>query len=175
MSRWTEIWDWTRSILIAVILAIVIRLFLFEVFVVEGRSMYPTLHETERLMVNKIAYHFEEPQAGDIVVFEYQPGRDFIKRVIGVAGDKIEISDGIVYINDVKYDEPYLPEDIKYYDYGPVEVPFGSYFVMGDYRQNSMDSRDSRVGFVSRDHLKGRAFFIFWPPWEARAINSEVE
>jgi len=175
LSRWAEIWDWIRSILIAVILAIVIRLFLFEVFVVEGRSMYPTLHETERLMVNKVVYHFDEPQSGDIVVFEYQPGRDFIKRVIGVAGDKIEIVDGKVYINDVKLDEPYLPEDLNYYDYGPVEVPIGSYFVMGDYRQNSMDSRDSRVGFVSRDHLKGRAFFIFWPPWEARAVNSEVE
>jgi len=175
LSRWAEIWDWIRSILIAVILAIVIRLFLFEVFVVEGRSMYPTLHETERLMVNKIVYHFDEPQSGDIVVFEYQPGRDFIKRVIGVAGDKVEIVDGNVYINGVKLDEPYLPEDLNYYDYGPVEVPTGSYFVMGDYRQNSMDSRDSRVGFVSRDHLKGRAFFIFWPPWEARAVNSEVE
>ncbi len=175
MSKWAEIWDWTRSILIAIVLAILIRLFLFEVFVVEGRSMYPTLHETERLMVNKIVYHYDDPQSGDIVVFEFEPGRDFIKRVIGVAGDKIEIISGRVYINNTMLDEPYLIRDMDNYDYGPVVVPDGYYFVMGDYRQNSMDSRDPRVGFISREHLKGRAFFIFWPPWEARAITSKVD
>ncbi len=175
MSKWSEIWDWTRSILIAIILAILIRLFLFEVFVVEGRSMYPTLHETERLMVNKVVYHYDDPQSGDIVVFEFEPGRDFIKRVIGVAGDKIEIINGRVYINNTMLYEPYLLRDMDNYDYGPVEVPAGYYFVMGDYRQNSMDSRDPRVGFISREHLKGRAFFIFWPPWEARAITSKVD
>jgi len=175
LSKWAEIWDWVRSILIAVILAILIRLFLFEVFVVEGRSMYPTLHETERLMVNKVVYHFDDPKFGDIVVFEFEPGRDFIKRVIGVAGDKVEIINGRVYINNTMLDEPYLRKNTGSYDYGPAEVPAGYYFVMGDYRQNSMDSRDPRVGFVSREHLKGRAFFIFWPPWEARAITSKVD
>ncbi len=173
MSRWGEIWDWTRSILIAIVLALLIRLFLFEVFVVEGRSMYPTLHETERLMVNKVVYHFDEPGYGDIVVFEFEPGRDFIKRVIGIEGDKIEIASGRVYVNGQLLDEPYLLTDMDLYDYGPVEVPEGYYFVMGDYRQNSMDSRDPRVGFVSREDLKGRAFFIFWPPWEARLISSK--
>ncbi len=175
MSRWGEIWDWTRSILIAIVLALLIRLFLFEVFVVEGRSMYPTLHETERLMVNKVVYHFDQPGYGDIVVFEFEPGRDFIKRVIGLAGDRIEISSGRVFVNGELLDEPYLLTDMDLYDYGPVEVPEDYYFVMGDYRQNSMDSRDPRVGFVSREDLKGRAFFIFWPPWEARLITSKVE
>lgn len=175
MSRWGEIWDWTRSILIAIVLALLIRLFLFEVFVVEGRSMYPTLHETERLMVNKVVYHFDQPDYGDIVVFEFEPGRDFIKRVIGLAGDKIEITSGRVYVNGQLLDEPYLLTDMDLYDYGPVEVPEDYYFVMGDYRQNSMDSRDPRVGFVSREDLKGRAFFIFWPPWEARLISSKVD
>ncbi len=175
MSRWKELWDWTRSILIAVVLALLIRIFLFEVFVVEGRSMYPTLVETERLMVNKIVYHFEEPQLGDVIVFEHEPGRDFIKRVIGVEGDMVEIKNGQVYLNDRSLDEHYLNEDILMYDYGPVEVPPGYLFVLGDHRQNSMDSRDPRVGFVSEDYLKGRAFFIFWPPWEARVIDSEVD
>jgi len=175
LSKWAEVWDWTRSILIAVILALLIRLFLFEVFVVEGRSMHPTLHETERLMVNKLVYLYDDPRPGDIVVFEFEPGRDFIKRVIGVEGDRIEIIRGRVHINNNLIEEPYLPDSRDIYDYGPVEVPPGYYFVMGDYRQNSMDSRDPRVGFISRDHLKGRAFFIFWPPWEARLISSKVE
>ena len=175
MGKWKDIWDWTRSILIAVVLALLIRLFLFEVFVVEGRSMYPTLVETERLMVNKLVYRIDEPKLGDIVVFEFEPGRDFIKRVIGMEGDKIEIINGRVYINGNPLDEPYLLKDMDMYNYGPVEVPPGYLFLLGDYRQNSMDSRDPRVGFISEEHLKGRAFLIFWPPWEARLINAKVE
>lgn len=175
MNKWKELWDWVRSILIAIVLALLIRLFLFEVFVVEGRSMYPTLHETERLIVNKVIYRYDQPRNGDIVVFEYEPGRDFIKRVIGIPGDKIEIEAGRVYINDQLLDEPYLLDNMEMNDFGPVEVPPGYLFLMGDYRINSMDSRDPRVGFVSLEDLKGRAFFIFWPPWEARVISSKVE
>lgn len=161
--------------MVAVILALLIRMFLLEVFVVEGRSMYPTLVETERLMVNKVAYHFSEPELGDVIVFEFEPGRDFIKRVIAVEGDKIEIINGQVYINDTAIEEPYLGENMGMYDYGPTVVPPDYLFVMGDYRQNSMDSRDPRVSFVSQEFLKGRAFLIFWPPWEARFIDSGVE
>lgn len=175
MSKWKDIWDWLRSILIAIVLALIIRLFLFEVFVVEGRSMYPTLLETERLMVNKLAYRFDQPRIGDIVVFEFEPGRDFIKRVIGVEGDRVAIINGRVYINNTLLSEPYLLNDMEMADYGPVEVPPGYLFMLGDYRQNSMDSRDPRVGFISFEKLKGRAFFIFWPPWEARVISNKVE
>ena len=175
MSKYRELWDWLRSILIAIVLALLIRLFLFEVFVVEGRSMYPTLHEAERLMVNKVIYRFDEPQIGDIVVFEFEPGRDFIKRVIGVPGSRIEIRNSQLYINDQLYAEPYLPVNLEMHDFGPAEVPPGYLFLMGDYRQNSMDSRDPRVGFVSREDLKGRAYFIFWPLWDARVINKEVD
>ncbi len=174
MDKWKELWDWTRSILIAVVLALLIRMFLFEVFVVEGKSMYPTLVEAERLMVNKIVYHFDEPHLGDVIVFEHEPGRDFIKRVIGLEGDEVEIKYGQVYINDQALEEPYLNDEIFMYDYGPKVVPPGYLFVLGDHRQNSMDSRDPRVGFVSQEYLKGRAFFIFWPPWEARVIDAEV-
>lgn len=174
MGKWKELWDWTRSILIAVVLALLIRMFLFEVFVVEGKSMHPTLVETERLMVNKIVYHFDEPRLGDVIVFEHEPGRDFIKRIIGVEGEKVEIKNGLVYINDQPLEEPYLNEDIFMHDYGPEVIPPGFLFVLGDHRQNSMDSRDPRVGFVSQEYLKGRAFLIFWPPWEARIIDAEV-
>ncbi len=137
--------------------------------------MFPTLLETERLMVNKLVYRIDEPKLGDIVVFEFEPGRDFIKRVIGLEGDIIEIIGGRVYINGNLLDEPYLFESLDLYDYGPVEVPPGYLFMLGDYRQNSMDSRDPRVGFISEEDLKGRAFFIFWPPWEARIIDTKVE
>lgn len=126
-------------------------------------------------MVNKLVYRFDDPQYGDVVVFEHEPGRDFIKRIIGIEGDKVEIVEGKVYINDRFFDEPYLLADMDIYNYGPVEVPDGTLFLMGDYRQNSMDSRDPRVGFVSEDDLKGRAFFIFWPPWEARSVNPKVD
>ncbi len=173
MSVRKEAWEWTRSILIAIVLALVIRLFLLEVFVVEGRSMYPTLHEDERLMVNKTAYRFGEPEVGDIVVFEFDPRRDFIKRIIGVAGDTVSISGGQVYLNNEPLDEPYLPPGTEMYDFDPVEVPPGYIFLLGDYRSNSMDSRDPRVGFVSEELLKGKAFFVFWPPFEARVIRSE--
>jgi len=175
LNKWKELWDWTRSILIAIILALLIRMFLFEVFVVEGKSMYPTLQETERLMVNKIVYHFEEPGLGDVIVFEHEPGRDFIKRVIGVEGDRVEIVQGRLYINNRALNEPYLNDGRHMYDYGPEIVPPGYLFVLGDHRQNSMDSRDPRVGFVSEECLKGRAFLIFWPPWEARVIDTGVD
>ena len=175
MNNWQELFDWLKSILIAIILALIIRLFLFEVFVVEGRSMYPTLNETERLMVNKIAYRFHEPAGGDIIVFEYKPGCDFVKRIIGLESDIVEIKNGRVYLNGSLLDEPYLMEGLEMTDFGPVKVPEGYVFAMGDYRSNSMDSRDPRVGFIPFEHLKGKAFFIFWPPWDARAINNQAE
>jgi len=175
LFKWKEVWDWVRSILIAIALALIIRMFLFEVFVVEGRSMQPTLTEAERVMVNKVVYHFEEPSQGDVVVFEHRPGRDFIKRVIGTEGDIVEVKNGRVYINGNSLEEPYLLADMEMHDYGPEEVPPGYLFLMGDYRRNSMDSRDPRVGFVSMEDLKGRAFFIFWPLPEARVIDAGVE
>jgi signal peptidase I len=175
MSKSREVWEWVRSITVAVLLALVIRFFLFEVFVVEGRSMYPTLEEHERLVVNKLVYRFDEPHPGDIIVFEFEPKRDFIKRVIGVGGDIIAIQDGVVYRNGEMVDEPYLLDEMDpQQSYGPVEVPPGYLFLMGDFRRNSMDSRDPRVGFVSLERVKGRAFLIFWPPLEARVLSDKV-
>lgn len=176
MSKSKEVWEWIRSIAVAVLLALVIRFFLMEVFVVEGRSMYPTLEDYERVVVNKLIYRFDEPQPGDIVVFEYEPRRDFIKRVIGVGGDIIEIRDGVVYRNGESLNEPYLLDGMDQQpNFGPVEVPPGTLFLMGDYRRNSLDSRDPRVGFVSLERIKGRAFLVFWPPGEARILGHKVE
>ncbi len=165
-----EIWEWVRSILIAVVLALLFRLFILEHFLVDGQSMYPTLNHSERIIVNKIIYRFQEPQRGDIIVFNYKERRDFIKRVVGMEGDEVEIRDNALFINGVEYFEPYL-ENIKTADYGPVNVPPEEYFVLGDNRSNSRDSRYPDVGYVTMEKIKGRAFCVFWPMDYARILH----
>ena len=157
-----EVKEWARSIILAVVLAVIIRLFLIEVFLVEGTSMFPTLQHQERLIVNKAVYYLREPEKGEIVVFNYSPRRDFIKRVIALNGDTVEIRSGELYVNDDLVDEPYI-ENYSAMDFGPVVVPEGHAFVLGDNRSNSMDSRDSAVGYISLERVKGKAFVIFWP------------
>lgn len=167
-----EIWEWTRAIAVAVIVAALIRLFLFEVYVVEGSSMAFTLAEHERVVVNKLAYRLSDPSPGDIVVFKFDRRQDFIKRVIGVEGESIEISGGRVYRNGLALEEPYLQicQD-NTGDFGPVEVPPGYLFVLGDNRPISEDSRSSRVGFISLENIKGRARLVFWPLRGARIVH----
>ena len=165
-----EIWEWTRSILIAIILALLFRMFLLEHFLVDGQSMYPTLRDNERIIVNKIVYRFQEPDYGDIIVFNYQDRRDFIKRIVAIEGDTVEIKDNRLYLNDTLTDEPYLNEHTVV-DYGPVTVPPEHYFVLGDNRANSRDSRYPDVGFVSLEEIKGRASLVFWPFDRARSIH----
>jgi signal peptidase I len=159
-----EIKDWVVSILIAVVLAFFIRYFIVELYMVEGPSMRPTLVNSERLVVNKFIYRFKTPEKGDVVVFRYprDPSRDFIKRVIGVAGDTIEIKDGRVFLNGQLLNEPYILEKTRG-SFAAVTVPPGHIFVMGDNRNNSEDSRFRDVGFVSLDLLKGKAVMVFWP------------
>ena len=171
MNLSKEIWEWIRAIAVAVLLALLIRFFIFEVFVVDGSSMHPTLENYNRLVVDKISYRFGEPDCGDIVVFDSRTGKDFVKRVIGVGGDTIEISSGKVYRNGILLEEPYLLGHNDHQDYGPIEIPPGYYFVMGDFRKNSMDSRDPRVGLVSMERIKGRARVVFWPPGEAKLLS----
>jgi len=154
-----------RSIIIAVILALLIRSFVVEILVVDGQSMYPTLEDGERVIVNRFVYYFSEPEAEEIAVFEYTEDRDFIKRVIGTPGDEIEIRGKKVYRNGELVEEEYLnfQDKRRAQDYGPVVVPSGEYFVLGDNRENSKDSRSNSVGFVSEEQFKGRAFLVFWP------------
>jgi signal peptidase I len=159
-----EIKDWVVSILIAVVLAFFIRYFIVELYMVEGPSMRPTLMNGERLVVNKFLYRFKEPQRGEIVVFKYprDPSRDFIKRVIGVPGDTIELKDGRVFVNGQLQNETYILEKTRG-SYPLATVPAGHIFVMGDNRNNSEDSRFRDVGFVSYDLVKGKAIVVFWP------------
>ena len=166
----TEIWEWIKSILIAVILAVLIRFFVLEVFLVDGSSMLPTLRDRERLIVNKFQYQFQEPKAGDVLIFSFSEDRDFIKRVIGLPGDEIMVEEGEIFVNGLFFSEDYIAESTNGH-YGPVTVPDGYYFVMGDNRNNSMDSRDPAVGFVSGEKIKGKAFLVFWPLQNMRLIN----
>jgi signal peptidase I len=152
-----------ETVLIAVVLAFVVRGFVVETFVVLGPSMEPTLHDLERLFVNKLIYRMHAPRHGDIVVFAYprDPHRDFIKRVIGLPGETVEIRDGRVYINGQYQEEPYIAYPDNFTNYGQVKVPDGNVFVLGDNRRNSEDSR--YFGFVPLANIRGRAFLIYWP------------
>ncbi len=156
--------DWVVSIVVAVVLAFLIRTFIVELYIVDGPSMRPTLESHERLVVNKFLYRFRPPERGEILVFRYprDPSRDFIKRVIAVPGDTIEIRDTHVYVNDQMINEPYILNPTRT-EYPKATVPEGTIFVMGDNRGNSEDSRFVDVGFVPFDLIKGKAMVVFWP------------
>jgi signal peptidase I len=159
-----EVKDWIVSIVIAVVLAFCIRYFIVEPYLVDGPSMRPTLQNAERLVVNKFIYRFRAPERGEILVFRYprDPSRDFIKRVIAIPGDTIEIKDGRVFVNQQLMNEPYILSKTRG-DYPLSTVPEGHIFVMGDNRNNSEDSRFADVGFVPYDLIKGKAVLVFWP------------
>ena len=159
-----EIRVWTRDLLIAIGLALVIIVFLYQPVKVEGTSMAPLLSDQERIFINKFVYRFEPISRGDVVVFWYPLDRSksFIKRVIALPGENVEIRRGVVYVNGKMVQESYVPPqyaDVS--DYGPLPVPKGSYFVMGDHR---ISSNDSRVfGPVPSQFIYGRAVFAYWP------------
>ena len=159
-----EIKDWVVSIVVAVALAMFIRTFIVELYVVDGPSMRPTLESEERLVVNKFIYRFRPPEKGEVLVFQYprDPSRDFIKRVIATPGDTVEIREGRVLVNDQILAEDYILEKTRS-EYPKSTVPEGRIFVMGDNRNNSEDSRFADVGFVPYDLIKGKALLVFWP------------
>lgn len=152
-----------ESLLVAIILALIIRLFVFQPFVIPSGSMEPTLQVNDRIITLKFSYYFGEPNRGDVVVFKYprDPKRVFVKRVIGVGGETVTLQDSTLYINGEPVPEPYLPPDLEFADFGPIEVPEGHLFVLGDNRNNSDDSRV--WGFVQEDLLIGKSVAIYWP------------
>ncbi len=163
--------EWITSIVGAIVLALLIRTFIVELYIVDGPSMRPTLLHEERLVVNKFIYRIRDPQKGEILIFRY-PGdtsRDFIKRVIATGGDTIEIKEGRVYVNDQLLNEDYILEKTRT-DYAKATVPDGTVFVMGDNRNNSEDSRFPDVGFVPLDLIKGKAILVFWPVEEFKSL-----
>ncbi|EDX76428.1 signal peptidase I [Coleofasciculus chthonoplastes PCC 7420] len=156
-----------KTIGLSVFLAIGIRSFVAEARYIPSGSMEPTLQINDRLIIDKISYNFRQPQRGDIVVFsptealKQQNFKDaFIKRVIGLPGETVEVKGGRVYVNDQALREQYIEEEPEY-SYGPVTVPEDNYLVLGDNRNNSYDSH--YWGFVPRDKIIGRAIVRFWP------------
>ena len=165
-----EVVAWLKTLASAAVYATLIVTFGFQVARVEGQSMAPTLENQDRLIVNKAAYRFfEEPQIGDIVMLYYplNPDKSFVKRVIAREGDQVRIVDGRVYRNDVLINDDYVPAEYRSHDdWGPEVVPEGQYFVMGDHRNNSSDSRHWK--WVPKKYIIGKVQLRWWPLPHAR-------
>ncbi len=165
---------WLRDLLIAATASVLIITFLYQPVRVEGTSMLPQLEDRDRLFINKFVYHFESIERGDVVVFLHpsslDPRRSYIKRVIGIPGDHIRIENGRVYLNDKLLHEPYVPA--RYRDnrfMAEIVLPPDEYFMMGDHRSISSDSRD--FGPVNRSLIYGKAVFVYWPAHDAGVVH----
>lgn len=166
--------EYLETLIGAAILAVFIMTFVARAFTVDGPSMLPTLEHGQRLLVDRLTYRFQPPQRGDVVVFRYpaNPREHFIKRIIGVPGDEVRIASGTVYLNGVALQESYLNGRMLPRSFGPMVVAEDTYFVLGDNRNNSEDSRDRRVGLVPRNNLIGRALWRYWPPADIGVFRS---
>ena len=171
--------EWVAVIVGALVVALIVKTFLFQAFYIPSASMEPTLEKGDRVLVNKVSYDLHDVNRGDVIVFELDPEdvgpdkiKDLIKRVVGLPGDVIESRDGVVYVNDRALDEPYLadgtltgdPEDARNPPIEKQTVPDGHVFVLGDNRSNSADSRYPYRGPIPIDSIVGRAFVLVWPP-----------
>ncbi|MGI6065280.1 MAG: signal peptidase I [Bacillota bacterium] len=158
------LWEALKTFLLAVIIALIIRTYFFQITEVYGQSMYPTLHNRDRLFTNRIVYTLSEPARGDIVILDApdRAGSYYVKRTIALAGDHISIKDGVVYRNGEALEEQYINGN---YTEGDIDtlVPPDTVFVMGDNRGNSHDSRSPDVSFIPVEDIKGKAIFRIWP------------
>jgi len=164
-----ELIAWFKTLASAAVYATLIVTFGFQVARVEGMSMAPTLEDQDRLIVNKLIYRFEEPRRSDIVMLYYplDPDKSFVKRVIGEEGDTVRVVDGRVIVNDVPVPDDYVPSEFRSHDdWGPQVIPEGYYFVMGDHRNNSSDSR--HWGYVPKKYIIGKVQLRWWPIPTAR-------
>jgi signal peptidase I len=166
-GTWQRVLLWSIAIPVVVtevVIALFNVTFLFQMARVEGQAMAPTLENQDRLVVNKLAYRLGEPHRGDVVMHYYpiNPTKSFVKRIIAREGDTVRIADGRVYINDAAIAEDFVPQEFRSHDdFGPHIVPQGYYFVMGDHRNNSSDSR--HWGMVPRKYIVGRVAVRWWP------------
>lgn len=176
----SETFEWVKSIMFAIVLVVIVRTLFFTPIVVDGESMNPTLHDKDRMIVIKVG----EPKRFDIVVFHAPDGRDYIKRVIGLPGDRIEYKNDVLYINGKAYNEPYLEKYKKRLNEGTLTysftlnetavgsdtVPKDSLFVMGDNRRHSRDSRD--IGAIPMEKVIGTTNVVFYPIKEVKIVNN---
>jgi signal peptidase I len=159
-----EFLAWVRTLASAAVYATLIVTFGFQVARVEGQSMAPTLEDQDRLIVNKLVYRIADPRRGDIVMLYYpiNPDKSFVKRVIAEEGDTVRIVDGHVSVNDVPLSDEHIPAEYRSHDdWGPQVIPEGYYFVMGDHRNNSSDSR--HWGMVPKKYIIGKVQLRWWP------------
>ncbi|SDN27356.1 signal peptidase I [Alkalicoccus daliensis] len=178
----SESWQWIKAILFALVLAFIVRSFIFTPVIVEGESMLPTLGDHDRMIVNKLGYLLDEPERFDIIVFHAEEGKDYIKRVIGLPGDKISYKNDILYVNGMPLEEEFLTEfkaDAPFlpltgsFELGDVlsadTVPSDHLFVLGDNRRYSKDSR--HIGLVPYEEVVGTAKIVFWPVERLKLVN----
>ena len=166
-----ELVAWLKTLASAAVYATLIVTFGFQVARVEGMSMAPTLQDQDRLIVNKLAYRLGDPKVGDIVMLYYplKPEKSFVKRIIAEEGDQVRIVDGRVFRNDVPLDDSFVPPEFRSHDdWGPQVIPEGYYFVMGDHRNNSSDSR--HWGFVPKKYIIGKVQLRWWPMGHAQVF-----
>lgn len=155
---------WVITILLAIVISLALRIFVFEIVLVDGDSMLPTLNSSQRVVVEKVSRYFGLPARGEIVITRYpnMPGY-YVKRLIGYPGDTVEIKDSVVYLNGSALKEDYLGAGQAYGDMPLLTVPDGTVFVMGDNRAKSLDSRAASIGPVPIDYLLGDGLLVIWP------------
>jgi signal peptidase I len=164
--------SWVRDLVVSVVVSAFIIIFLYQPVRVEGTSMLPVLEDQDRLFINKLAYRVGEIHRGDVVVFLYPHDREksYIKRVIALPGDTLRIDHGLVYVNGKRVEEAYVPKRFEDDRSQPeMMVPQHEYFVMGDHRSISSDSRD--FGPVDRELIYGKAAFVYWPMDQAGVVR----
>jgi signal peptidase I len=163
---------WLRDLFIAAVASVLIITFLYQPVRVEGTSMLPRLEDRDRLFINKFVYHFSSIERGDVVVFRYprDPAKSYIKRVIALPGDQLRIDHGRVFVNGKPLREPYVPAEYRDgRSLAEMTIPADSYYMMGDHRSISSDSRD--FGPVDRSLIYGKAAFVYWPARDVGVVH----
>lgn len=171
-SLWSLVWELAHDLSVAALVCFFLIAFVAQAFRVQGTSMQPLLGDDERIIVNKLVYRLHSIERGDVVVFWYprDPSVSFIKRVVGLPGETVELRSGTLYVDGRRIEESYIDPAFREFDSSPpVQVPPGHYFVLGDHRSSSNDSRN--WGEVPERYIYGKAFFRFWPLDRLGAIH----